>query len=587
MKQFFKTVFASLLGTLLAFLVSFFIFLGIIIALIASAGDDEPETISEKSILRIDLGYAIPERTLKEPFSDFDFASFEDNKHLGLKEILAAIHQAKTDPKITGIYLPVSAIPAGFANLEEIRDALIDFKSSKKFIIAFGEVVTQSGYYIASVADKFYLYPEGLLEFRGLSSEVTFIKGALEKLEIEPQIIKVGTFKSAVEPLFLDKMSEANRKQVTVYLGSLYDHYLGEIASSRKIAKNSLFAIANKLQVQEPKQAVDLKLADGTRYYDEVQDELRTLSGIEAKKSLRWVNIADYALEAAADTADNKLAVIYANGDIESGEGDDESIGSDRIAEAIRKARNDEKVKAIVLRVNSPGGSALASDVIWREMVLAKEAKPVVVSMGNVAASGGYYIACAADKIFAQPNTITGSIGVFGVLPNAQKFFNNKLGITFDGVKTGEYADLGSINRPLTEQERAIIQNNVNNTYKNFIEKVAKGRKMTPAQVDSIGQGRVWSGTDALKIGLVDQLGSIQDAIDAAATMAKLNSYKTVNYPDLKDPLRELMSNFGSSARTWMIKQELGDQYRSYEQIKKVMKIKGVQARMEYDLDIH
>lgn len=586
MKQFFKTVFASLIGTLLAFLIASLLFIGIIIALLASAGDEKPEEIADKSILKLNLGYEIPERTLKDPFADFNFSSFESKKQLGLNDILAAIKQAKTDPKITGIYMDISAVPAGFANLEEIRTALIDFKTSKKFILAYGEIITQSGYYIASVADKVYLYPQGLLEFRGFSSQVTFIKGALEKLEIEPQIIKVGTFKSAVEPLFLDKMSDANRKQVTVYMGSLYDHFLAEISKSRKINRDTLFAIANELKVQEGPDALKHKLVDGIKYYDEVQKELKHRSGIEAKQNLRMVDMQNYALNDEENSATDKIAVIYAAGSIESGEGDDETIGSDRISEAIRKARIDEKVKAIVLRINSPGGSALASDVIWREVVLAKEAKPLIVSMGNVAASGGYYIACAADKIFAQPNTITGSIGVFGVLPNAKKFFSNKLGVTFDGVKTGEYADLGSINRPLTEKERMIIQNNVNNTYKEFTEKVAKGRKMTPAQVDSIGQGRVWSGADALKIGLVDELGSIRDAITAAAAMAKVPNYKLVNYPALKDPLHELFNDIGSNARIWMMKQELGENYKYYRQLHQLMNIKGVQTRMEYELEI-
>ncbi len=586
MKQFFSTVFASMLGTLLAFFVGVLLTIGIVLVIVVSVDKDESAEVSEKSILRISLTQPINERTLDDPFSGMSFEGFSDKSQIGLNDILERIKAAKTDKNITGIYLDISTVSTGFATLEEIRNALIDFKTSNKFILAYGEVITKSGYYIASVADKVYLYPEGLLEFSGFSSEVMFIKGALEKLEIEPQIIKVGTFKSAVEPLFLDKMSDANRQQVTVYLNSLYNHYLTSISKSRKIHKDSLFAIANQLKVQDAELAVRYKLADATKYADEVQAELKKRSGLEPKQTLRLVNIENYTPEKPKNESKNKIAVIYAVGGIQSGEGDDETIGSDRIAEAIRKARTDEKIKAIVLRVNSPGGSALASDVIWREMVLAKEVKPVIVSMGDVAASGGYYIACAADKIYAQPNTITGSIGVFGVLPNAQKFFNNKLGITFDGVKTSEFADLGSINRPLTNGERLIIQNNVNNIYKDFTEKVANGRSMDVASVDSIGQGRVWSGTDALKIGLVDALGNINDAIAAAAAAAKIPDYKLVTYPALKDPLQELLAGFGSSARTWMLKQELGENYPYYQKAKQLMQLQGIQARMEYDVII-
>lgn len=588
MRQFFKNVFSSLLGTLLALFIAFVVFIVFIAALVTS-NEDETASISEHSIIQLQLNYAIPERTLKSPFSGnlFDIGK---NKALGLNDILASIKKAKDDSKVSGLFLDLSSVPAGFATLEEIRNALIDFKTSRKFIYAYGEVMTQSGYYLASVANKIYVYPEGLLEFRGFQSQTVFIKGALEKLEIEPQIIKVGTYKSAVEPLFLDKMSEPNREQVTAYVGSLYDHFLSSIATSRKIAKDTLFQIANKLLVQTPQDAVTYHLTDGVRYYDEVVEELKKVSGVEKGKDLNLVSLDKYHTVVDENTeptsSKNRIALIYANGDINSGEGDDENIGSERISAAIKKARLDTKINAIVLRVNSPGGSALASDVIWREVSLATASKPLIVSMGNVAASGGYYIACAANKIFAEPNTITGSIGVFGVLPNALKFFNNKLGVTFDGVKTGEFADLGSINRPLSPAERAIIQNNVNNTYKTFTEKVAKGRKMSVKKVDSIGQGRVWSGTDAKRLGLVDELGNLDDALAAAAKMAKISEYKILTYPSLKDPIDELLNDFGSSAKTWMLKQELGEQYAIYQQVKQLMLLKGVQARMEYDINI-
>jgi protease-4 len=482
----------------------------------------------------------------------------------------------------------VSSLSAGMATIEEVRNALIDFKKSGKFIIAYSEVYSQGAYYLSSIADKIYLNPEGMIDFRGLSSEIMFFKGALEKLDIEAQIIKVGTYKSAVEPFILDKMSEPNKQQVSSFLGSMYDHLLSEISKSRKISKESLFSIADSAKIRAPKDALTYKMVDGLKYKDEVLDELKKLTKIDKKKDIKSVSLEDYTAkeEIKEESSKNRIAVIYANGEIISGEGDDETIGSERISRAIRKARTDDKVKAIVLRINSPGGSALASDVIWRETVLAKKTKPVIVSMGDVAASGGYYIACAADSIFAQPNTITGSIGVFGIIPNMQKFFKNKLGITFDGVKTGKFADLGSISRPLTEGEKMIIQLEVNKVYDTFTKKVADGRKKDQNYINSIGQGRVWSGTEALNIGLVDRLGDINDAIASAAKKAKLKDYKIVDYPSQIDPFTALFDKSGDQVKAYFVKRELGDNFMYYEQMKSALNLSGVQARVPYNIQI-
>ena len=587
MKEFFKFVFASMVGVILSFFVLFLLVVIMITAVVTSASSDKKADLTANTILHLSLNNPVSERTDKNPLGDFNFMGIASEKSIGLNDILANIRNAKTNDNIKGIYLDVTSMPTGFASTEEIRNVLIDFKKSKKFIIAYSEVYSQSAYYLASVADKVYLNPEGILDFRGLSSELTFFKGALEKLNIEAQVIKVGTYKSAVEPFIMDKMSDANRRQVTSFLGSMYDHLLTQVSKSRNIPKDSLFAIANNARLRNAQDAMDLKMVDGLKYKDEVLAELKSLTDVKPEKDIKSVNIADYPLrEKDGASSSNRIALVYANGEITGGEGNDNVIGSDRISRAIRKARTDDKIKAVVLRVNSPGGSALASDVIWREVVLTKKVKPVIVSMGDVAASGGYYIACAADSIFAQPNTITGSIGVFGIIPNMKNFFNNKLGITFDGVKTGQYADLGTVSRPLTESERLIIQNEVNRIYSGFTQKVATGRKKSQAYIDSIGQGRVWSGTEALNNGLVDRLGNIEDAINSAAKKAKLKDYKVVEYPAQIDPFQSLFNDTGDKVQAYFTKRELGENYAYYQQVKAALNLTGIQARLPYNISI-
>lgn len=588
MKDFFKFVFASMIGVILSFFVLFIFLIVMVTAIVASAGSEGKVAVAANSVMHVSLDYPISERTDKNPLAAFDFMGFEGKKTLGLNEILAGIEAAKTDQNIKGIYLDVSSLATGFATIEEIRNAILDFKKSGKFVLAYSEVYTQGAYYLATAADKVYLNPEGMVDFRGLSSESMFFKGALDKLGIEAQIIKVGTYKSAVEPFILEKMSEPNRQQVTSFLGSLYDHFLTKISESRKISKATLFSIADSAKIRNPKDALTFKMVDGLLYKDQVLDELKSRTGIDKKKDVKSVTIEEYSSNGETDktSSGNRIAVVYANGEITGGEGNDKTIGSERISRAIRKARTDEKVKAIVLRINSPGGSALASDVIWREVSLTKKIKPVIVSMGDVAASGGYYIACAADSIFAQPNTITGSIGVFGIVPNMQKFFNDKLGITFDGVKTGRFADLGDVSRPFTDAEKMILQQEVNKIYGTFTRKVAEGRNRSQTYIDSIGQGRVWSGTEALQNGLVDRLGNIDDAIASAAKKAKLKDFKIVSYPAQVDPLKSLFDNSADKVRIYFAKRELGDNYTYYEQLKTALRISGVQTRMPYSITI-
>lgn len=587
MNSFFKYVLATIVGIIVAFFLIIFISLGIIGGLVHSLDSDESAIVADNSVITISIPYAIDERTNKGIFNSLSFAGL-DNDRIGLNDILTRIKVAKTDDKIKGIYLDLSYVTSSFATLEEIRNALEDFKTSKKFIIAYSEYYSQPSYYLASTADKIYLYPEGLLEFTGLSSQSIFFKGALDKLGIEAQVIKVGTYKSAVEPYILDKMSAANREQVTSFLGSIYSHYLDEISLSRRISADSLFNIADKLKVQDAKDAVTYGLVDATKYKDEILAELKSRLKIEKDAKINSISIEDYKVtdQSIPKNSKDRIAVVYAVGEIVSGEGNDEQIGSDRISKAIRTAREDEKVKAVVLRVNSPGGSALASDVIWREVVLTKAIKPIIVSMGDLAASGGYYISAAADSIFAQPNTITGSIGVFGIIPNFQRFFNDKLGVTFDVVKTAEFADLGAFDRPLTTQEQSIIQQNVNKIYHTFTQNVADGRKKERSYIDSIGQGRVWTGAQAIELGLVDRIGGIEDAIKSAAKMANIQEYSLVNYPSQNDPLKALFNRSGRQISLWFTKQEMGLAFPVYQQVKETMQQSGIQARIPYTIDI-
>jgi len=588
MKQFFKFVLASMV----ALIITGIIFVVVIIAIIASSSD-KTVVVDSNSILHIQFNKPITERTPDNPLKDLPFLGLDQDESIGLNDILSNIKKAKTDPNIKGIFLDESEIPVGEATSEEIRNALIDFKKSGKFVVAYSEIYTQGFYYLASVADKVYINPKGIFLFHGFSQQITFLKGALDKLGIEAQIIKVGTYKSAVEPYFLTKMSDANRLQVNSYLGSLYTHFLSGIGTSRNINKDTLFNYANDLKIRFPEDALKFKLVDGLKYKDEVLNELKQRTGIDDKDDLKTVELGEYSKSEPNSDGDkndskNQIAIVYASGEINGGDGDDNSIGSERVSKALREARLDDKVKAVVLRVNSPGGSSLASDVIWREVMLTKKAKPMIVSMGDYAASGGYYISCAADSIFAEPNTITGSIGIFAVLPNMQKFFNDKLGITFDGVKTGKYADLGDVSRPLTPEEHAILQNEVDRGYDDFTKAVAAGRHKTQAYINSIGQGRVWTGEQAITNGLVDRLGNINDAIKSAARMAKIKNYKLKAYPDQKSFLNKFGFDMNAQMKAHFVKSELGENYKYYNQLKSVTQMmRTPQARLPYDVEIN
>lgn len=589
MKQFFKFMFASALGLV----VGIFLLFGILAGIGASMGDKQKVEVKDNSVLHVKLNFEIKERGVNSPFGNFDPSTFEPKPSVGLNDILESLENAAADDKIKGIYLDVQSIPAGMATVEEIRNALLEFKESGKWIVAYSEIYTQKAYYVASVADEIWLNPEGMLEWKGLGAQMMFLKGMFEKLEVEPQIIRYGKFKSAIEPLILDKMSEANRLQTMTYMSDLWNKMLSGISAERGKSVEELDGFAQKATIQNAEDALENGLVDELLYKDQVITNLRAKLEIEDEdEKINYIGLGKYKDAPAAKKEDEevtkkeKIAVIYAVGSIEGGEGDDETIGSEKISSEIRKARKDDKIKAIVLRVNSPGGSALASDVMWREIVLAKQEKPVVVSMGDVAASGGYYISCAADSIFAQPNTITGSIGVFGVLWNAKKMINNKLGIMVDTVKTNQFADLGTPFRALTETERDIIQNGVNEIYTDFISKVAEGRGMKVEDVDSIGQGRVWSGEDALEIGLVDKLGGIEDAIACAARMAEVENYRVLEYPEQKDPFQQFMEELSGQGADALLKYRLGEYAKYVKDVEELMNMQGVQARLPYEIYI-
>ena len=586
MKSFFKFTFASFLGMAL-FMIVLIIF---IISVAAGSSSKEPFVVKDNSIIKIKLSKGVVDRASENPMENFNFQAMKTDNKMGLNTILKQLDFAKTDDKIKGIYLDLTSIPAGVATMEEIREALADFKSSGKFIIAYADYYTQKTYYLASVANKVYVNPEGLVELKGLNAEVMFYTAALKKIGVEPIIIRHGKFKSAVEPFMLTAMSEANKEQTSTFIGTIWNNILDAISQSRGISIDELNRFADEMLINDAKSSLEYKLVDGLKYKDEIQQELMDSVGVTEFDDVEFISLNQYkdATKVNPDKkpTKDKIAIIYATGEIGMGEGGNSKIGSDGTSEQIRIARKDSSVKAIVLRVNSPGGSALASDIIWREMVLAKDIKPVIVSMGDVAASGGYYIACPADRIFASKNTITGSIGVFGLMWNANELMNN-IGVSVDGYKTNAHSDLGSTSRPMTEDEKAVIQKSVVDIYGTFISHVGEGRGMTTADVDSIGQGRVWSGVNAIEIGLIDEFGGLKAAIDFAAEKASLENYRIMELPKQKDFVEELISEFMGNTKASILEESLGMSYKYYNGLNKILHTKGVQARMPMEFDIH
>ena len=581
MKSFLKNILTTIIGIISSIIVMILLIIGFV-AIISS--EDEVK-VKENSILKIDLANtSVVERSSENPFDGLSLSG-DVASTIELKQVLDNIEKAKLDDNIKVIYINTSYVSAGISQIEEIRNKLLEFKQTGKPIIAYSEVYNQAAYYLSSVANKVYLNPEGVVELKGLSAGFMFYKGLLEKLDIEVQIIRHGKFKSAVEPFMLDKMSDANREQMQLLLNSFADNLFDSIASQRGMTLSDIHNHANNLSLENAKSCLDLHYVDALLYQDQVDDSLLVISKSEKLNFISLNKYSNVKVE-KKEISRNKIAIIYATGEINSGKGDVKSIGSETTAKAIKTAREDKNVKAIVLRVNSPGGSALASDVIWRETLLAKEEKPLIVSMGDYAASGGYYIACAADSIVANPTTLTGSIGVFGMIPNLQKLYKNKLGISIDTVNTNKHADMG-MNRALTKFEEDKIQKSVVDIYTTFITHVGEGRNMSTTAVDEIGQGRVWTGYDAKDIGLIDTYGGLEKAIEIAVYLAEIEDYRIISLPKKKDPFAELALKFGGETSiSDLVMLKLGLKTELTNPIENLLKRDKIQARIPFIMEL-
>lgn len=581
MRAFFKMFLACLVALFAFGLIGlFFLF-----ALAASLGSSDKPKVAAHSILRIDLAQHFGERARHNPLRRFSGGEADAP---GLYDAVRLIGKAAGDNDIAGIFLQADGNGNGYAASEELRGALAAFKAKGKFVIAHGNRMEQKAYYVASVANKVYVTPQGLLEWKGLAVELMFFKNTLDRLHIQPQIFYAGKFKSATEPFRSDRMTPENKVQTAEFLGDIDRELLLRVCAARGIDTAELHRLANEGSIQNAADALRYKLVDGLKYDDQVRDELKQRAGLKKDDKLAFVELSDYADAVSyKQSGDGRIALIYAEGNIVDGAGDRESIGDEDYIKWIRKARLDKSVKAIVFRINSGGGSALASENIWRELQLAKADKPLVVSFGDVAASGGYYIATAADSIFAQPNTITGSIGVFSMLPNLQGFFNDKLGVTFDGVKTATYADRNNPFRALDATEQAFQQREVDRIYTLFKQRVANGRKKDTAYIGSIAQGRVWSGSKGLQVGLVDRIGTLDDAIRCAARMAKVSSYRLRELPEGGNWLDDLLDRKKEEPMA-QLRQQLGaEQFAVYEQLVELNRLcKSPQARMPFAMDI-
>jgi protease-4 len=595
MSQFFKFLFASCLGTALALLLLVFIGIGWLGSLASAASESQKVAVKPNSVLTLDFQSQVPEKTNNLPMDPFDV---EQADILGLNDIVAAIRQAKEDPDIKGIYLNPSMVALGKASAATVRGALADFRTSGKFVIAYSNYYTQGAYYLASVADSVLMNPQGVVDFRGYSSTIAFYKGLLDKLEVQMRIFYCGKYKSATEPFRTDKMSEENRTQIREYLTALNDILMRDVALSRNVPEAELRQMADRYDGFSAQKALQGRLIDRTAYEDEAIAAIKTKIGLGQKDKLNRINVEDY-FKSKGKKSDfsvkDKIAVVYAEGSIQDGdEGEAGNIYDGKYVKMLRKIRQDASIKAIVLRVNSPGGSSLSSENILRELDLCKEAgKPVVVSMGDVAASGGYYIACHADSIFAEPATITGSIGVFGMVPILEKTMRNKLGITHDTVRTGRFSAFGSVVYDFSPEEAQIVQSRVDWIYQDFLQKVAAGRRKTPEQIHEVAQGRVWPGAKAKELGLVDELGGLDRAMAAAAKLANLEKYRTKEYPETKSGLEQFIEQLtrkkdrDEGVKAWLLREELGDLYPVYKNVQDFRHNQGILARMPFDLIVN
>lgn len=587
MKDFLKFTLATVTGIIISSVVLFFISILVVFSMVSSS---ESETqVRKNSVMMLDLNGTLTERSQENPL---DFLMKEDYKTYGLDDILSSIRKAKENEDIKGIYIQATSLGAGFASLEEIRDALKDFKESGKFIVAYGDTYTQNLYYLSSVADKVLLNPQGMLEWRGLAATPMFFKDLLEKIGVEMQIFKVGTYKSAVEPFISTEMSPANREQVNVYLSSIWGQITSSVAESRNLSVEALNKEADRMLMFYPaEESVKNGLVDTLIYKNDVRDYLKNMVGIDKDDNMPVLGIQDMInvkKNVPRDKSGNVIAVYYAYGEIDGGSSasTDEGINSEKVIKDLRKLKDDENVKAVVLRVNSPGGSAYGSEQIWYAVNQLKKEKPVIVSMGDYAASGGYYIACNADTIVAEPTTLTGSIGIFGMMPNA-KGLTEKLGVNFDVVKTNPYADFGNLTRPMNDGEKGLMQMYVNKGYELFLTRCSDGRGISMEELDKIAQGRVWTGSTTKELGLVDELGGLDKALEIAIAKAGVDAYTVMNYPKKEGFLESLMNtNPGNYIKARMLNGKMNDVYRQFSIIENFDKIDRIQARVPFELNI-
>lgn len=581
--NFFKSLLASILGCFIV--IGMFILVCVIFLMAMALGSDEKYNLKENTVLTLKLEGVLAERVNSNPL--MEMLGLSETNQVGLDDVLGSIKKAKENDKIKGIYIDARMFYASGASLKEIRDQLVDFKSSGKFIVAYSDTYMQGCYYLSSVADKVVMNPQGNLDLHGLSASPTFYKGLLDKIGIEMQIFKVGTFKSAVEPFMLDKMSDANREQVTSYINDMWSTIIGDISESRKMSVEKINLITDSLGLfRKPEICVQDGLLDTLMYEPAVKEYIKTLVGVEETKDVRFASIQDMTTVEFKDPSKSEdiIAVLYAEGSITNGSSK-EGITDKRFVKEIEKLKDNDKVKAVVFRVNSPGGSAYASEQIWKAISDLKEKKPVVVSMGDYAASGGYYISCNASKIIAQPNTLTGSIGIFGMFPNFEGI-SKKVGLSYDNVKTNKMADFGDTTRPMREDEKAAMQNYIERGYDLFLTRCSEGRGIPKDSLDRIAQGRVWTGAQALKIGLVDALGNLDTAIKEAAKLAELEDYGLRSFPKMEDFWSSLFNDQKEEMTTKALKEYLGSDYHLFKTIKEIKEQDFIQARMPYDIDI-
>lgn len=587
MKDFLKFTLATVTGIVISSVVLFFISILVVFSMVSSS---ESETqVRKNSVMMLDLNGTLAERSQENPL---DLIMKDDYKTYGLDDILSSIKKAKENEDIKGIYIQATSLGAGFASLEEIRNALKDFKESGKFVVAYGDAYTQGLYYLSSVADKVLLNPQGMLEWRGLATTPMFFKDLLEKVGVEMQVFKVGTYKSAVEPFISTEMSAANREQINVYLSSIWGQITSAVAESRNLSVEALNKEADRMLMFYPaEESVKNGLVDTLIYKNDVRDYLKNLAGIDKDDNMPVLGIQDMInvkKNVPRDKSGNVIAVYYAYGEIDGGSSasTDEGINSEKVIKDLRKLKDNENVKAVVLRVNSPGGSAYGSEQIWYAVNQLKKEKPVIVSMGDYAASGGYYISCNADTIVAEPTTLTGSIGIFGMMPNA-KGLTEKLGVSFDVVKTNPYADFGNLTRPMNDGEKGLMQMYVNNGYELFLTRCSDGRGISMEELDKIAQGRVWTGSTAKELGLVDELGGLDKALEIAIAKAGVDAYTVMSYPKKEGFLESLMNtNPGNYIKGRMLNSKMSDMYRQFSIIENFDKIDRIQARVPFELNI-